>query len=73
MCLRLRSAATSNPGGNRLLRKDPTGQITAWKARDALRKRLVKQLTKNGTEKIGSISRFYCRHYISIRSFTQII
>ena len=45
--------ATSIPGGNRLLRKDPTGQIMTWKMRDELRKRLLKQVTINGTEKIG--------------------
>lgn len=45
--------ATITPVGNRLLRKDPTGQMGAWKVREDLRKRLVKHLAKSGTDKQG--------------------
>lgn len=46
--------ATASPSSNRLLRKDPTGQIAAWKVREDLRKRLVKHLAKSSTDKQGS-------------------
>lgn len=45
--------AGAHSGGNRLFRKDPTGQVGAWKVREDLRKRLVKHLAKSGSDKQG--------------------
>ena len=47
-------ATASGTSGNRLLRKDYTGQVAAWKVREDLRKRLVKHLAKSGTDKHGT-------------------
>uniref|UniRef100_A0A0P6FXA3 Cell wall protein DAN4 n=1 Tax=Daphnia magna TaxID=35525 RepID=A0A0P6FXA3_9CRUS len=45
----------AHSGGNRLFRKDPTGQVGAWKVREDLRKRLVKHLAKSGSDKQGCV------------------
>ncbi|KAI9554009.1 hypothetical protein GHT06_019281 [Daphnia sinensis] len=45
----------AHSGGNRLFRKDPTGQVGAWKVREDLRKRLVKHLARNGSDKQGCV------------------
>ena len=49
------NAATASPNASRLLRKDPTGQVAAWKVREDLRKRLVKHLAKSSTDKQGML------------------
>lgn len=57
----------SGTSGNRLLRKDYTGQVAALKVREDLRKRLVKHLAKSGTDKHGTslslVSSFILLYY----------
>ena len=38
-----------------IARKDPSGQISAWKLRDEIRKRLVKQLSRHVSDKLGEL------------------
>ncbi|XP_046453214.1 uncharacterized protein LOC124200900 isoform X1 [Daphnia pulex] len=54
-CPKLHCPTTGGTSGNRLLRKDYTGQVSAWKVREDLRKRLVKHLARSGTDKHGCV------------------
>ena len=38
---------------NGLARKDPSGQLSAWKLRDDLRRRLFKQISRHASDKQG--------------------